>query len=178
MFRQPWFRAPKSSQIVPITHRTCLIKAEVTRPWNFHQPIFVYTEIFSVVSDSMGIGETTTNDGHTLWYSGEDKYHENGVCFLSPQRHTRSVMECIYSRIITMRLAGQPLNIPLVQVHALTSIASKDEMVWSSSINSYRSRWKLFRKRMSFWPLVIGMRKWELMHIQRGKALFFKDIFV
>ena len=121
--------------------------------------------------DSIGIGETTSNDGNTLWYSGEDKYHENGVGFFSPQRHTRSVMECIYSRIITMRLAGQPLNISLVQVYALTSIASKDEMVWSSSINSYRSRWKLFRKRMFFWPLVIGMRKWELMHIQSEKAL-------
>ena len=76
------------------------------------------------------IGETTTNDGHTLWYSGDDKYQEKGVGFLVHKDIAKSVMESkpISSRIITMRLVGQPLNISLVQVYAPTSTASDDEM--------------------------------------------------
>ena len=77
-----------------------------------------------------GIGEITTNDGHTLWYSGEEKSHEKGVGFLVHKDVAKSVMECrpISNRIITMRLAGQPLNISIVQVYAPTSTASVDEI--------------------------------------------------
>ena len=43
---------------------------------------------------------------------------------------SKSVMDCrpISSRILTMSLAGQPLNISLVQIYAPTSTASDDEM--------------------------------------------------
>ena len=42
----------------------------------------------------------------------------------------KSVMECrpISSRILTMQLAGQSLNISLIQVYAPTSTVSDDEM--------------------------------------------------
>lgn len=65
-----------------------------------------------------------------LWYSGEEKVHERGVGFLVHKDVTKSVMECrfISSRLITMRLAAQPFNISLVQVHAPTSTASDIEM--------------------------------------------------
>ena len=77
-----------------------------------------------------GIGETTTDDGHTLWYSGEERLHERGVGFLVHKDVAKSVMECrpISSRLITMRLAGKPLNISLVQAYAPTSTASDEEM--------------------------------------------------
>ena len=77
-----------------------------------------------------GIGETTTDDGHTLWYSGEDKLHQKGVGFLVHKDVVKSVIECrpVSSRIITMRMAGQPFNISIVQVYAPTSTASDQEM--------------------------------------------------
>ncbi|XP_072015079.1 craniofacial development protein 2-like [Amphiura filiformis] len=77
-----------------------------------------------------GIGETTTNDGHTLWYSGEDKRHERGVGFLVHRDIVRSVLERrpISSRIIILRLPGQPFNISIIQAYAPTSTASDQEM--------------------------------------------------
>ena len=77
-----------------------------------------------------GIGETTTEDGHTLWFSGEEKLHEKGVGFHVHKNVAKSVLECrpISSRIISLRLAGQPLNISLVQAYAPTSTASDEEM--------------------------------------------------
>ncbi|XP_072039418.1 craniofacial development protein 2-like [Amphiura filiformis] len=77
-----------------------------------------------------GIGETTTNDGHTLWYSGEGKRHERGVSFLVHRDIARSVLECrpISSRFIILRLAGQPFNISIIQAYAPTSTASDQEM--------------------------------------------------
>ena len=76
-----------------------------------------------------GILETTTKDGHTLRYSGEDTFHEKGVGFLVHKDIVKSVMLCrpISSPMITMRLAVQLLNIPFVQVYAPPSTASGDE---------------------------------------------------
>ncbi|XP_072048875.1 craniofacial development protein 2-like [Amphiura filiformis] len=78
----------------------------------------------------IGIGKTTTNDGHTLWYSGEDKRHERGVGFLVHRDIARSVLECrpISRRIIILRLAGQPFNVSIILAYAPTSTASDQEM--------------------------------------------------
>ncbi|XP_072030789.1 craniofacial development protein 2-like [Amphiura filiformis] len=67
---------------------------------------------------------------HTLWYSGEDKRHERGVGLLVHRDIVRSVLECrpISSRIIILRLAGQPFNISIIQAYAPTCTASDQEM--------------------------------------------------
>ncbi|PIK49530.1 putative craniofacial development protein 2-like [Apostichopus japonicus] len=76
------------------------------------------------------IGETTTGDGRTLWYSGKESYHQKGVGFLVHKDVAKSVLECrpISSRIITLRLSGQLFNITVIQVYAPTTAASDLEM--------------------------------------------------
>ena len=69
------------------------------------------------------MGETSTQDGHKIYFSGRDDKHEHGVGFLVNKDITNSVMSCqpISSRIITMRLKASPLNLSIIQAYAPTS---------------------------------------------------------
>ena len=69
------------------------------------------------------MGETTTQEGHKIYYSGKDDKHEQGVGFLVNKNIGNSVMSCqpISSRIICMRLRATPFNISIVQAYAPTS---------------------------------------------------------
>ena len=60
-------------------------------------------------------GETTTQDGHKLYFSGKEDRHENGVGFLVHKDAVNTVMGCqpISSRLITIRLRATPFNITL-----------------------------------------------------------------
>ena len=60
-------------------------------------------------------GETTTQDGHKLYFSGKEDRHENGVGFLVHKEAVNTVMGCqpISSRLITIRLRATPFNITL-----------------------------------------------------------------
>ena len=68
-------------------------------------------------------GETTTQDGHKLYFSGKEDRHENGVGFLVHKDTVNTVMGClpISSRLITIRLRATPFNITVVQAYAPTA---------------------------------------------------------
>ena len=64
-------------------------------------------------------GETTTEEGQKIYYSGKENKHEHGVGFLIHKTIVGSVLGCrpISSRIISLRLRASPFNI-IVQVYA------------------------------------------------------------
>ena len=66
-------------------------------------------------------GETTTEEGHKVFFSGKEDKHEHGVGFLVHKDIVNTVMRCrsVSSRLITIRLRAVPFNITIVQ--ALTS---------------------------------------------------------
>ena len=68
-------------------------------------------------------GETTTQDGHKLYFSGKEDRHETGVGFLVHKETVDTVMGCqpISSRLITIRLRATPFNITVVQAYAPTT---------------------------------------------------------
>ena len=68
-------------------------------------------------------GETTTEEGHKIWYSGEDSRHQHGVGFIVNKNKINSVINCtpISSRLISIRIAARPMNITIIQVYAPTS---------------------------------------------------------
>ena len=75
-------------------------------------------------------GETSTHEGHKLFYSGRIDRHEHGVGFLVHREITSCVMGCrpVSSRIITIRLRATPFNITIVQVYAPTTDYPDEEI--------------------------------------------------
>ena len=69
-------------------------------------------------------GNLITDDGHMFFYSGETKYHRNGVGFMIHEDIKDTVMECtpISSRMCTIRIKTKPLNITIVQIYVPTSV--------------------------------------------------------
>ena len=68
-------------------------------------------------------GETTTQDGYKLYFSGKEDRHETGVGFLVQKDTVNTVMGCqpVSSGIITIRLRATPFNITVVQAYAPTT---------------------------------------------------------
>ena len=68
-------------------------------------------------------GETTTEEGHKVFFSGKEDKHEHGIGFLVHDDIVNTVMGCrpVSSRLITIRLRAVPFNITIVQAHAPTS---------------------------------------------------------
>ena len=64
-------------------------------------------------------GETTTGEGHTVFFSGEEDKQEHGVGFLVHKDMVNTVMGCrpVSSRLITIRLRAVPFNITVIQVY-------------------------------------------------------------
>ncbi|XP_042855571.1 craniofacial development protein 2-like, partial [Penaeus japonicus] len=77
-----------------------------------------------------GIGETSTEDGHKLWYSGAEKKHVRGVGVLVEKETAKSVIECtpVSDRIIAIRLKGKPRNMTIIQIYAPTSDSEDEEI--------------------------------------------------
>ena len=71
------------------------------------------------------IGETTT-----VYYSGKQDSHTEGVGFLVHKDITNTVMECrpVSSRIITIRLKAAPFNVTILQAYAPTT-SHDDEVI-------------------------------------------------
>uniref|UniRef100_A0A2C9KHG7 Endonuclease/exonuclease/phosphatase domain-containing protein n=1 Tax=Biomphalaria glabrata TaxID=6526 RepID=A0A2C9KHG7_BIOGL len=69
------------------------------------------------------IGETTTENGHKLYYSGLPDVHEQGVGFHVHRNYNNCVVNCypISSRLISIRLKASPFNITIIQAYAPTS---------------------------------------------------------
>ena len=70
-----------------------------------------------------GFGETTTEDGHKLWYSGEDTRHQHGIGFLVNKKVKDCVLGCTptSSSLITIRVSAKPMIVTIIQVYAPTS---------------------------------------------------------
>ena len=68
-------------------------------------------------------GETTTEEGHKVFFSGKEDKHELGVGFLVHKDIMNTVMGCrpVSSRLITIHLRAVPFNIIRVQAYAPTS---------------------------------------------------------
>ena len=75
-------------------------------------------------------GEHRTDDGHTLYYSGESNKHANGVGFLVNKSTSNTVLGChpISSRLISIRLRATPFNITIVQAYAPTTDYNDDQV--------------------------------------------------
>ena len=68
-------------------------------------------------------GEISTDDGHKVYFSGEEGKHEYGVGFLVHKNIVGAVLGCqpVSSRLISIRLRAVPFNITIIQVYAPTS---------------------------------------------------------
>ena len=77
-----------------------------------------------------GRGETTTEDGHKIWFSGHETRHEHGVGFIVRKEAIECVKSCIpvSSRIIVLQVSAKPKNITLIQVYAPTSDHDDEEV--------------------------------------------------
>ena len=76
------------------------------------------------------LGETSTQDGHKLYYSGREDKHEHGVGFLVHKDTVNTVISCqpVSSRLIIIRLRATPLNITIVQAYAPTTDHDDEEL--------------------------------------------------
>ena len=70
-----------------------------------------------------GFGEVTTNEGHKIWFSGDNSKHQHGVAFIVHRNTISSTIDCtpISSRLMSIRIAAQPHNITIIQVYAPTT---------------------------------------------------------
>jgi len=75
-----------------------------------------------------GKGDFLTDAGSTVIYSGADSRKESGVAMILDKERSRSLMgyNPVNSRILTVRLAGRPWNLTLIQVYAPTNQADSD----------------------------------------------------
>ena len=65
----------------------------------------------------------TTEEGHTVFFSGKEDRHEHGVGFLDHKDIVNTVMEYrpVPSKFITISLRAVPFNITIVQAYTPTS---------------------------------------------------------
>ena len=67
-------------------------------------------------------GETTTEEGHKVFFSGKEGKHKHVVGFLVHKDIVNTVMGCrqLSSRLITIHRRAVPFNITLVQAYSPT----------------------------------------------------------
>ena len=77
-----------------------------------------------------GLGETTTEEGHKMWFSGDEHKHQHGVAFLVRKEIVNCVLSCtpISSRVISIRISAKPHNLTIIQVYAPTSDHTDEEI--------------------------------------------------
>ena len=77
-----------------------------------------------------GFGETTSEDGHKIWYSGEETRHEYGVGFIVRKYIIGYILSCtrVSSRIISIRVSAKPQNVIIIQVYAQTQDLEDQEI--------------------------------------------------
>ena len=68
-------------------------------------------------------GEKSTQEGHQLFWSGQDNIHEQGLGLLVHKNTVNCVIDCcpISNRLITIRLRAKPFNITIIQAYTPTS---------------------------------------------------------
>lgn len=62
-------------------------------------------------------GETVLEEGHKLWFSGEESKHAYGGRFLVREEVARAVLNFspISNRLIAIRIAARPHNLTFIQ---------------------------------------------------------------
>ena len=72
----------------------------------------------------------STDDGHHVYFSGEENRHEHVVGFLVHKDIASAVLGCrpVPSRLVSIRLIAAPFNIPMIQVYATTSVHDDSEV--------------------------------------------------
>ena len=75
-------------------------------------------------------GNHITGDGYQYFYSGETKYHINGIGFMIHKSINKTVIEFtpISSRICNIRITAKPLNIFIIQLYSPTSDYTDEQM--------------------------------------------------
>ena len=75
-------------------------------------------------------GETTTVEGHQVFFSGKENKHEHGVGFLVHKDIVNTVMGSrpVSSRLISIHLRTVPFNITVVQAYTPTSDYDDNEI--------------------------------------------------
>ena len=68
-------------------------------------------------------GETTSEEGHKVFFSGKAGKHKHGVGFLVHKDIVNTVMGCcpVSCRLITIYPRAVPFNITILQAYAQTS---------------------------------------------------------
>ena len=75
-------------------------------------------------------GETTTEEGQKVFFSGKQDKDKHGFGFLVHKDIVNTVMGCrpVSSRLVTIRTRAFPFNITIVQAYAPTSDYDSHEM--------------------------------------------------
>ena len=75
-------------------------------------------------------GETTTNNGHKIMFSGDERKHQHGVRFIVRKEALESIISYspISSRLISIRIAAKPHNLSVIQVYAPTTDYDDNEV--------------------------------------------------
>ena len=78
-----------------------------------------------------GMGEFNSDD-HYIYYCGQESLRRNGVANMVNKRVLNAVLGCKHknNRMISVHFQGQPFNITVIQVYALTSNAEEAEVEW------------------------------------------------
>ena len=80
-----------------------------------------------------GMGEFNSDD-HYIYYCGQEYLRRNGIAIIVNKRVQNAVLGCSLKndRMISVRFKGNPFNITVIQVYALTSSPeeAKDEHIY------------------------------------------------
>ena len=123
-----------------------------------------------------GKGHFTTSDGHTVYFSGNEKGGKKGVAFIANQHTAKRVLgyNPINDRLISLRLQAKPINITIIQVYAPTSSATDDVM--DEFYNQLQDTLDTASKEMQFLLLVTSMRRLELATAMRKRRLLLESL--
>ena len=75
-------------------------------------------------------GEKSAQEGHRLFWSGQDNIHEQGVGLLVHKNTVNCVIDCypISNRLITILLRAKPFKITIIKAYAPTSAYSYEDV--------------------------------------------------
>ena len=78
------------------------------------------------------LGETTTGEGHKVFFCGKEDKHEHGVEFLVHKDIVDTVVGCrsVSSTLTIIRLGAVPFNITVVQAYVPTSDYDNNENIF------------------------------------------------
>ena len=95
-------------------------------------------------------GEVDVQEGHKIYYSGKETDHQHGVGFIVNKKILNCVLRAtpVSSRIMSLRLSAQPLNINVVQVYAPSSDFDDDIVEEFYEDRPYHDHGKWWKQEM------------------------------